>query len=413
VKGAWLQLGGPACLANETELADCEAFFALIDKLDAAGRYSPEQLEKEMARLYGAPDAMADGTLQFMTLHKAKGLEFDTVILPGLHRKPGGGDAPLMLWEEVIFDGLDEHLIVAPLKRRGQKDVVTPYDYLAALERERAANEAARVLYVGATRAIRHLHLVGVANRSAKGEIKPSPNTFLNLLWPVVADKFVDGADVEPSPAEAPVVFIPKLLRLAEPVVVGLPVRVVAIAEAAAGGDDEEAGRSLDALVGTLAHLYLEMIANDGLDAWPVARIGGLRRAMEVWFAQQGCGDRDAALGAERVVAILVTTLTSEQGRWVLQAREGAAAELALAKVSPDGTPIQVVDRTFVEAGVRWVIDYKTAQPGGDLVAHAEGYREQLERYAALFADEGLTIRAAVFYAALGELVEVSRGPSA
>jgi ATP-dependent exoDNAse (exonuclease V) beta subunit len=409
VKGAWLALGGPACLANETELADCEAFFDLVERLDAAGRFSPEQLKKDVVRLYGAPDATADGTLQFMTLHKAKGLEFDTVILPGLHRKPGSGDPPLMLWEEVILDGLEEHLIAAPLKQRGQKDVVTPYDYLAALERNRAANEAARVLYVGATRAIRHLHLVGLANRNAKGEIKAPPNTFLDLLWPAVADRFVDGANAEPAAAELPA-FVPKLLRIAEPAVIDLPVHApVAAEEVEQGAEDEETGQSLDALVGSLAHLYLEMIANDGLAAWPVERVGKLRAAMETWLSQQGCGDRDAALGAERVVGILATTLASEQGRWVLQAREGAAAELALARVSHGDTPLSVVDRTFVEAGTRWVIDYKTARPEGDLAGHAERYRPQLARYAELFADEGRPIRAAIFYAALGKLIEVSR----
>lgn len=408
LKGAWLALGGPACLANETELADCEAFFELVDKLDAAGRFSPEQLEKEMARLYGAPDSAADGRLQFMTLHKAKGLEFDTVILPGLHRKPGGGDAPLMLWEEVILDGLDEHLIAAPLKKRGQQEVVTPYDYLAALERSRAAHEAARVLYVGATRAIRHLHLVGVANRNVKGEIKAPPNTFLDLLWPAVADKFADGTHVEPALAEASPPFIPKLLRVVAPAVLDLPVHEPGVAgEAETAAADEEAGSSLDARVGTLAHRYLEMIANDGLDAWPASRIGALRGAMETWLAQQGCGDRDAALGAERVVSILAATLASEEGRWVLQQREGASAELALMKVSHGGTPMSVVDRSFVEAGERWIIDYKTARPDGDLAAHAEGYRPQLERYAELFAGEGLPVRTAIFYAALGRLVEI------
>jgi ATP-dependent exoDNAse (exonuclease V) beta subunit len=411
VKGAWFAIGGPACLANETELADCEAFFDLIERLDAAGRFSPEQLEKEMARLFGVPDAAADGTLQFMTLHKAKGLEFDTVILPGLHRKPGGGDAPLMLWEEVVLDSLDEHLIAAPLKKRGQKEVVTPYDYLAALERQRTAHEAARVLYVGATRAIRHLHLVGVANLNVKGEVKAPANTFLDLLWPAVADKFVDGATAEPAAAELPD-FIPKLLRIAEPAVIDLPVHApLAAREAEQGSADEESGQSLDARVGTLAHRYLEMIATGGLDAWPAARIVGLRGAMEIWLAQQGCGDRDAALGAERVVAILTTTLASEPGRWVLQQREDAAAELALAKVSHGDTPLSVVDRTFIEAGTRWIIDYKTARPEGDLAVHAEGYRPQLTRYAELFADEGMPIRAAIFYAALGKLVEVSRVP--
>jgi ATP-dependent exoDNAse (exonuclease V) beta subunit len=409
LKGAWFALGGPAGLGNETELADCEAFFDLVDKLDAAGRFSPDELARDMARLYGAPDATADGSLQFMTLHKAKGLEFDTVILPGLHRPTRSEDRPLMLWEEVVLDGLDEHLIAAPLKKRGRQDAVTPYDYLAALERQRAAHEAARVLYVGATRAIRHLHLVGVANPGARGEIKAPGNTLLDLLWPSVADRFVASeAATGPATTAAPL-FIPGLMRVAEPVVVDLPLRAAPVAAAGAGDGDEAAGQSLDALVGTLVHLYLEMIADHGLDAWPAARIGSLRGAMEVWLAQQGCGDRDAALGAERAAAILTTTLASDAGRWVLRARAGAASELALARVSHGDTPVQVVDRTFVEDGTRWIIDYKTARPEGDLAAHADGYRPQLERYAELFRDEGLPTRAAIFYAALGRLVEVAR----
>jgi ATP-dependent exoDNAse (exonuclease V) beta subunit len=411
VKGAWLRLGGPACLANATELADCEAFFDLIDKLDAAGRFSPEQVEKEMARLFGAPDNAANGTLQFMTLHKAKGLEFDTVIMPGLHRKPGGGDQPLMLWEEVILDGLDEHLVAAPLKKRGQKDVVTPYDYLAALERNRTAHEAARVLYVGATRAIRHLHLVGVATRNVKGEVKAPANTFLDLLWPAVGEQFTAVTESAPDRADDACAFVPRLVRVSEPVVVHLPVRDSGdVAEPIVEAEvDEPAGQSLDALAGTLAHLYLEMIARDGLDAWPSARIGGLRGVMEVWLSQQGCGDRDAALGAERVVAMLTTTLASEAGQWVLKAREGAATELALAKVSRGSTALNVVDRSFVEDGVRWIIDYKTARPEEILAAHAERYRPQLERYADLFGEDPLPKRAAIFYVALGQLVELAR----
>ena len=65
-----------------------------------------------------------------------------------------------------------------------------------------------------------------------------------------------------------------------------------------------------------------------------------------------------------------------------------------------------MVDRTFVEDGARWIIDYKTAQPEADLAAHAERYRPQLERYAGLFGDEGRPIRTGVFYTAVGRLIE-------
>lgn len=191
IAGAWFRLGGADYLSNTTELVDCEAFLDLVTRLDEGNRFNLARLDREVAKLFAVPDTLAEGCLTFMTLHKSKGLEFDTVILPGLHRKTGNDDRPLMLWEEVLIEG-QERFIVAPLKPRARSvGGVSPYDYLTALERQRAAHEGARVLYVGVTRAIRRLHLVGVATRNAKGEIKPPSGSFLEMLWPKVQENFV------------------------------------------------------------------------------------------------------------------------------------------------------------------------------------------------------------------------------
>ena len=99
--GAWLMLGGADCLWDTGDVRDVQAFFVRVQQLEAAGQFSPQQLAVEVEKLYAAPDAKANNSLQFMTIHKSKGLEFDTVILPGLDRKTGGNDQPLLLWEEV------------------------------------------------------------------------------------------------------------------------------------------------------------------------------------------------------------------------------------------------------------------------------------------------------------------------
>jgi len=132
--------------------------------------------------------------------------------------------------------------------------------------------------------------------------------------------------------------------------------------------------------------------------------------AMVLWLAQQGHDEAAAREGAERCRAALRATLASEAGRWVLHPRPNAAAEWALMQAGAGGTAMHIVDRTFVEDGVRWIIDYKTARAGADvagLAAHAERYREQLARYAALFRDEGTRLRLGVFYTASGRLVEL------
>ena len=103
-----------------------------------------------------------------------------------------------------------------------------------------------------------------------------------------------------------------------------------------------------------------------------------------------------------------------------LKAKSAGAAELALSTVGagrtalavdrasaretvPEAALTRVIDRSFVEDGVRWIIDWKTAALGADadaatssaaleerLAAHAERYRAQLESYAGFFAAEGL-----------------------
>ena len=166
------------------------AFFALVDRLVAARNPESETLAAQAGELFAPADPQGDA-VQMMTIHKSKGLEFDTVILPGLHRETGGGDSNLLLWDEVAGADGDEHLLVAPMRQKGSDlGEPTAYDTLRRLEGERAAHETERLLYVAATRAIRRLHLVGVATADDRKDdgLKPPPAaTLLKLLWPGVA----------------------------------------------------------------------------------------------------------------------------------------------------------------------------------------------------------------------------------
>jgi len=130
------------------------------------------------------------------------------------------------------------------------------------------------------------------------------------------------------------------------------------------------------------------------------------------WLQQQGHSPAEAEQGATKVAIALTATLASEQGRWVLRVRDDAASELAVATATNDSIAMHVIDRTFVENGERWIIDYKSAQLDASLAdaslsQQAENYRPQLERYAAVFMEEGLPIRKAVFFLALGKLAEI------
>ena len=417
VESTWLKLGGPQCLWDAGDVRDVQALFGLIEQLEAGGGFDPDRLEQAVAELYAAPDVQADDSLQFMTIHKSKGLEFDTVILPGLHRQPRNSDAPLLLWEEVAIDGETPCLIAAPwVPKHRRDDLPSAYDYLQGLERERAANEAARLLYVAATRAERRLHLVAALTPDSKGEIKPPANSLLQLMWTSVGGEFLNTEPQALPTAETDEAgFVPQLIRLPQPAVPALMQAAAAPPEQTTFDDmaepDSEGG-SLEANCGTLAHLYLEMIARDGVEHWPPQRLQGLLPAMCAWLAGQGHAQEEAGQGAARVEQVLRSTLNSEAGQWVLRGRAGAASEFAVATADGSRIATHVVDRTFVEDCVRWVVDYKSARlgdavPEEALNRQAARYRPQLERYAALFRYEGLPIRMGVLFMAHGKLVEL------
>lgn len=149
-------------------------------------------------------------------------------------------------------------------------------------------------------------------------------------------------------------------------------------------------------LVGTVVHGWLQRIAGRGAGrpGWDEHRIGALAARVEQELGQLGlpAGERPTAVA--RVLAALQASLGDERGRWVLAGRAGAASELRLTGVDGGRLVNVAIDRTFVDAGVRWVIDYKTGTHEGAgrdafLDREVERYRPQLERYAQLMAGLG------------------------
>jgi ATP-dependent exoDNAse (exonuclease V) beta subunit len=105
--------------------------------------------------------------------------------------------------------------------------------------------------------------------------------------------------------------------------------------------------------------------------------------------------------------------LQSDRGRWILAPHDEGHSEYALTAVVDGQLRSLVVDRTFVDKGVRWIIDYKTStHSGGELdqflANEADRYREQLERYRTAFSIvETRPICTALYFPLLDRLQEV------
>src|SRR5262249_44299923 len=139
VEGVWLALGGPACVASATDLEDAEIYLDELESLERAGELEAlAALDESLRQLSALPDLQAtEDDLPIMTVHKAKGLEFGTVILPGLDKGPGRSDTPLFLWRE-----RSSGLLLAPMRESGAEEDLA-YRYLRNLEVEAEDLEAA------------------------------------------------------------------------------------------------------------------------------------------------------------------------------------------------------------------------------------------------------------------------------
>jgi len=408
VEDIWLRLGGPACVEDETALEDAAAYFDLLEGLqEGADLADFAWFREQVNALFAQPDANAGDDLQLMTIHKAKGLEFDSVILPGLDAPTRQEEQRLVLWLEHRGE-----LLLAPVSQAGL-DTDPIYKYLARIDRRKGEHETARLLYVATTRARRRIDLLGVVKMKDDRSIaEPAAGSFLRLLWPTVAAKFANLS--APSLSTEPRTRT-KIRRIGAGWTVPDPPAPVTWARrgvesiVSAPITFEWVGDRLR-YAGTALHAFLQRIAREGLDAWDESVVRSHRRAFEAVLANLGVAPSDLAGTAEQVEAGLLRTLRDPKGRWVLGAHAEAESESQITGLLEGRLYEIVIDRTFVdESGTRWIIDYKTsAHEGGGLENfldnEKERYREQLERYARLTVQrDARPIRLGLYFPLLGE----------
>jgi ATP-dependent exoDNAse (exonuclease V) beta subunit len=392
VERTWLALGGHLLL-DPTETQEARRLLNLLEQTSAGGSLVDFQLlESRTQELFAEPDLSSPGALQVMTIHKAKGLEFDTVILPGLGEYAGGSDNDLIVFEEQATP-TGSRLLVGLQAERGAAEERPLYAYLHLFERDREAAEISRLLYVAMTRARSQLHLLG--QLTAEGI--PASGSLLHRLWPALP-VFSQSPELPESPN-------PPAPRPENP---GAPrVRRMESFPAHPTPPETAPPKRLPvpgpaAPTGTLLHRILEQIAQEGLDAWPPGRVDQERARWQAALAALGI--EPAVLNAElrRVQNGVRHLLSTERGRWLLRPHPNSQSEWEIAGLI-DGQPqIGRVDRYFEDDGTAWIVDFKLEQPQPD-------HENQLRRYARILALNPRTprLRAGLYYVLSGHWEEI------
>lgn len=414
VERLWVALEGPACV-DRKGLADAATVLDLVETLETGCDIADiSELEAQVSLLFASPDLSTE-QVQVMTIHQSKGLEFDTVIVPGLGNSSGRNTAQLLNLQEVLVpneSGGEVRVLLSPPKPTGGEDDPL-YKWLGRLDKRRGDFETQRLLYVACTRAKRFLHLLGSANWNSKDESwSAASNTFMNLLWDRYGTRFdaLDPPEDAGVDEEEPTGIALKRL----PVDFKSPAPHPSIASVADPDPDnlpdsiEYSWASENARqVGTVVHDALMRVAEDGPEEWTEERIGKESDNWSAALRRVGILEEDLQKSLAKVGEAVNKALDHERGRWILDdGHQSAHSEYPLTGVIDDVARRIVIDRTFVDdEGTRWVVDYKTSShEGGDLDeflrSEKDRYSDQLERYASFMAkkDPGRKIRVGLYF---------------
>ena len=415
VEQTWVDIGGPQCATSEDSLLDVENFFQLLETAETEGvGLDPDWLTQSVQkRFMNARDP--DSRVHLLTLHKAKGLEFDRVIIPQLDGSPRSDSRELLLWDEYSSANGERSFLLAA-DDHSKPDVPTLYNYLRQQRQKKHLLEATRLLYVGATRAIGQLLLTGVINidnaTALPGE--PAKLSLLSPIWPTFSRQMqLDSVRDEPQSAASARSTHP-LTRLAR---AALPSPDNADPTAPRETGENAApliANGTERSIGNVVHQALEALSRR--TALPAATSNTDILHWRVALQREGLRDERLNQALQSVRRAVANALQSGgAGRWVLSGEHlEAHSEWALTTVdSQQRIRDIVIDRSFVDAatGVRWVIDYKSSAPAtGEshtlfFTRESAAYLEQLRAYRDAVRDWGpQPVRCALFFTALGHL---------
>jgi len=425
---AWCALGGPAMLGDDQQLENVYRLFDAIDRISVAGTLDDVgEFERRLDAVRVSGGAGSGCRLHLMTMHKAKGLQFDHVLLHGLGRTTRGRTSEVLSWLNLADESGRGEMLLSPVGPRAEIEHDPLYRYIEATEKEKDRLEQDRLLYVACTRAKKSLHLVGHTVIAADGEQphSPQPSSLLGRLWRAVQGEyeraFTEWEDGNPpSAAEAGTTgMVLPLLRRFEvewqaPSASSLPGpgrQPESLASAADEPVDFEWVGAATRHTGTIVHRWLQRIGEGRTDA-SVDGLATLRGVSRRWAVGLGVAAAELDGVCDQVENALKGILTDAKGRWVLFGP--GECELSLSGVVDGLVQSIVIDRIRIDdGGTHWIVDYKTSVHGGGDIARFlrqehDRYRPTLARYASIYRGYcDAPVRAALYLPLLQQFVEV------
>lgn len=391
VERVWQNLGGKQAYAHPGDLADAERVLRLLEETAAYGGLVVSEFERKIEALYAAPRS-AGQAVEVMTIHKAKGLEFESVILYGLERRPMHDQAPLIRLEQA-----NGKLLLGPVKPRAADEHDPVSRFLASRDKQRADFEMNRLLYVALTRARTQLHIVSEMQLKAEDELKvPTAGSLLGRLWPCIQ---------VPKLKHTPVKVLEQAgtgLRHLKRVTT-MPTQSVHWHWPNLTQNEWHWPESTthESIMGVVAHAWLERLGKEGVAEWSAARLEAHRAAMTKQLLRAGVAATELNQAVSDLLHALKATLESERGRWLLGVAR-AYREWSLLDITGR---VSIIDLAISQDDHWLVVDYKTSAPFAEeslddfTERMKKRYAEQMQRYSEqVHALDGREAKAALYF---------------
>lgn len=393
VERIWRQLSGDKVYAHPGDQADAERVLRLLESMAAYGGVVVSEFERQIQALYAAPRS-AGRAVEVMTIHKAKGLEFESVILYGLERRPMADRMPLIRLEHA-----NGKLLLGPVKPRAADEHDPVSRFLAAREKQRADFEMNRLLYVALTRARTQLHIVSEVQLKSELEIKaPSTGSLLGRLWPCIESpqpQFASDQSAQPALQR----HTQRRLRR---------VKTFSPQEVPWHWPNLHQNQwhwpqvnTYESTMGVVAHAWLERMGKEGVEHWTEQRLQGSQGAMRKQLLRAGIATQQVDEALAELLHALIATLHSERGQWLLGVAR-AYREWSLLDITGR---VSIIDLAISQADHWLVVDYKTSAPHHDETVEQFSarmktrYADQMQRYSEqVHALDGREARAALYF---------------
>ncbi|MBP9722803.1 MAG: UvrD-helicase domain-containing protein [Gammaproteobacteria bacterium] len=423
---AWYALGGNIIYNSKEDLEDAKQFFNLLVILEESNYIvDVNKLTEQVASLYSRnkPDFIHDNSvysIDIMTMHKSKGLQFDYVFLPYLDQGGRASEHEMLAWQ--LYHTHDyQGILLAPYYIADDIQIEF-YKALRYINQQKESYELARLLYVAVTRAKKSCILTAGIDIGDLSKIREKFKSTSNNLLGKILDKLSDqeiviynnlgnniGNNLENNSNNSDKtldgISVNKLKYLdcskyniqniknnnfINYKKLQAQTRDLLVVESENNNPSQyllidDTSR----IIGIFVHKLLYNIVNKYLNINKILdnNSGNIKSdLLNSWhniLLFQGIGLKNINKAIDIVSLAIKNILSDQTGRWLLADYEVSFAEKEFYYLFNKTKEIKkaIIDRLFIDNNIIWIIDYKLGLISEKESEFNENYQAQLKHY--------------------------------